>query len=302
MKKFIILLIFLFVNSNVLADKMTKSGFLNDKVSYSKEQKIDDPHNKILLIYNHGQTTHDGPSNDCAWKGGMKNMSSLVGKKVKDKEILVYLFCTGKLKGDDYKTLWNKKKFKEPYKGKPKLEKRLDANLKLIEDFVAQGFKKNQIFITGRSCGGWMTMMLLSRYKDIAAGGISFVPECYGRLTKAYKVKKVGVKDALKKFEKKDGPGPANMRQMQIDEIKKSSNLPVLVFTHPKDPFGGLVSDWVEEVSGVERIVISQDNKVNGKSCSVWGKPIKNYHDMDRANCFKEFNPKILDFIASKID
>ena len=145
-------------------------------------------------------------------------------------------------------------------------------------------------------------MMLLSRYQNIVAGGISFVPECYGRLTKAYKVKKVGVKDALKKFEKKDGPGPANMRQMQIDEIKKSSNLPVLVFTHPKDPFGGLVSDWVEEVSGIERIVISQDNKVNGKSCNVWGKPIKNYHDMDRATCFKEYNPKILDFIASKIN
>ena len=302
MKKFIILLIFLFVNSNVLADKMTKSGFLNDKVSYSKEQKIDDPHNKILLIYNHGQTTHDGPSNDCAWKGGMKNMSSLVGKKVKDKEILVYLFCTGKLKGDDYKTLWNKKKFKEPYKGKPKLEKRLDANLKLIEDFVAQGFKKNQIFITGRSCGGWMTMMLLSRYKDIAAGGISFVPECYGRLTKAYKVEKVGVEDALKKFKEKAGSGPANMRQRQIEEIKKGENLPVLVFTHPKDPFGGLVSDWVETISGVERIVISENNKVNGKSCNVWGKPIKNYHDMDRATCFKEFNPKILEFIASKID
>ena len=302
MKKLIILLIFLFVNSNVLADKMTKSGFLNDKVSYSKEQKIDDPHNKILLIYNHGQTTHDGPSNDCAWKGGMKNMSSLVGKKVKDKEILVYLFCTGKLKGDDYKTLWNKKKFKEPYKGKPKLEKRLDANLKLIEDFVAQGFKKNQIFITGRSCGGWMTMMLLSRYKDIAAGGISFVPECYGRLTKMYKVKKVGVEEALKKFKEKDGPGPANMRQKQIEEIKKSQNLPVLVFTHPKDPFGGLLSDWVEEISGVERIVISENNEVKGKSCNVWGKPIKNYHDMDRATCFKEFNPKILDFIASKID
>ena len=123
-------------------------------------------------------------------------------------------------------------------------------------------------------------MMLLSRYQNIVAGGISFVPECYGRLTKTYKVKKVGVKDALKKFEEKDGPGPANMRQMQIDEIKESSNLPVLVFTHPKDPFGGLVSDWVEEVSGVERIVISQDNKVNGKNCSVWGKPIKNYHDM----------------------
>ena len=58
----------------------------------------------------------------------------------------------------------------------------------------------------------------------------------------------------------------------------------------------------VEILTGVERVVISQDNKVNGKSCSVWGKPIKNYHDMDRANCFKEFNQKILDFIASRVD
>ena len=281
---------------------MTKSGFLTNKVGYLKDEKINDPHNKILVIYNHGQSTHDGPSSDCAWKGGMNNISSLVGKKIKDKEIVVYLFCTGKLKGDDHKRLWNKKKFTEPYKGKPKLEKRLDANLKLIEDFTAQGFKKDQIFLTGRSCGGWMTMMLLSRYQNIVAGGISFVPECYGRLTKAYKVKKVGVEEALKKFKEKEGSGPANMRQMQIDEIKKSPNLPVLVFTHPKDPFGGLVSDWVEEISGVERIVISQNNKVNEKSCNVWGKPIKNYHDMDRATCFKEYNPKILDFIASKVN
>ncbi|MDC0216161.1 hypothetical protein OAJ75_03625 [Candidatus Pelagibacter sp.] len=302
MKKIILLISIILFSTNVLADKMTKSGFLNDKVSYSKEQKIDNPQNKILLIYNHGQSTHDGPSSDCAWKGGMKNISSLVGKKIKDKGIVVYLFCTGKLKGDDYKRLWNKKKFKEPYKGKPKLEKRLDANLKIIEDFTTQGFKKDQIFLTGRSCGGWMTMMLLSRYQDIVAGGISFVPECYGKLTKMYKVKKIGVDEALKKFKEKDGSGPANMRQKQIDEIKKSKNLPVLVFTHPKDPFGGLLSDWVEEIPGVERIVISQDNTVNGKSCKVWGKSIKNYHDMDRATCFKEFNPKILDFIASKIN
>ena len=302
MRKIILLISIILFSTNALADKMTKSGFLSDKVSYSKEQKIDNPQNKILLIYNHGQSSHDGPSNDCAWKGGMKNISSLVGAKIKDKEIVVYLFCTGKLKGDDYKRLWNKKKFKEPYKGKPKLEKRLDANLKLIADFAAQGFKKNQIFLTGRSCGGWMTMMLLSRYQDIVAGGISFVPECYGKLTKMYKVKKIGVDEALKNFKEKDGSGPANMRQKQIDEIKKSKNLPVLVFTHPKDPFGGLLSDWVEEIPGVERIVISQDNKVNGKSCKVWGESIKNYHDMDRATCFKEFNPKILDFIASKIN
>ena len=89
MKKLLAILIIIFFNTNVLADKMTESGFLNNKVSYLKDQKINNPQNKILLIYNHGQTTHDGPSNDCAWKGGMNNMSSLVGKKVKDKEIVV---------------------------------------------------------------------------------------------------------------------------------------------------------------------------------------------------------------------
>ena len=301
MKKVFIILILICLTPTAYADKLKKNGFLTKEVNYSKEQNISDPKNKILLIYNHGQSSHDGPSNDCVWKGGMRNMASLVGEKIKDKEVLVYIFCTGKLKGDDYKRLWNKKKFKAPYKGKPKLEKRLDANLKLIDNFVSQGFKKNQIFITGRSCGGWMTMMLLARHPNIVAGGISYVPECYGRLTKAYKVKKVGVEDALKKFKEKAGTGPANMRQKQIEEIKKSENLPVLVFTHPKDPFGGLVSDWVEGISGVERIVVSEDNKVNGKSCKVWGDSIKDFHDIDRADCFQFYNSKILKFIESKI-
>jgi len=43
MKKIIAISIIIFFNTNVLADKMTKSGFLTDKVSYLKEQKIDNP-------------------------------------------------------------------------------------------------------------------------------------------------------------------------------------------------------------------------------------------------------------------
>ena len=121
MKKIFLLLSIILFCTSVLADKMTKNGFLSNKNGYAKVQKINDPENKILLIYNHGQSSHDGPSNDCVWKGGMRNMASLVGEKIKDKEVLVYIFCTGKLKGDDYKRLWNKKKFKAPYKGKPKL-------------------------------------------------------------------------------------------------------------------------------------------------------------------------------------
>ena len=178
MKKILLLLIAITFSTNLYADKLLKDGFLNNKMSYEKDQNINDPTNKIILIYNHGQKTHDGKSSDCVWKNGIRNFSSLVGEKVEGKEIMVYLLCTGKLAGDD-KTLWKKKKFKPPYKGKPKLEKRLDANLKLIDSFVSKGVPNAQIIMTGHSCGGWMTMMLLARYPDKVGGGISLMQACY---------------------------------------------------------------------------------------------------------------------------
>ena len=309
MKKILIILIAAaFVNS-AHADKLLKNGFLNNKMSYEKGQNINDPTNKIILIYNHGQEKHDAKSSDCVWKNGIRNFSSLVGEKVKGKEVMVYLLCTGKLEGDDVKRLWNKKKFKPPYKGKPKLEKRLDANLELIDSFVSKGVPNKQIILTGHSCGGWMTMMLLARYPDKVGGGISLMQACYGKISKENKVKKVGIDKALEKFRKKEGSGPADMRQAQIDEIKKSKNLPVLVFTHPKDPYDGLLSDWVEEIPGVQRIIISEDKTINGKKChriginngKKWKETVKKYHDMDMTDCFQYYNPTILQYIASRI-
>ena len=99
------------------------------------------------------------------------------------------------------------------------------------------------------------------------------------------------------------------MRQAQIDEIKKSKNLPVLVFTHPKDPYDGLLSDWVEEIPGVQRIIISEDKTINGKKCyriginngEKWKEPVKKYHDMDMTDCFQYYNPTILEYITSRI-
>ena len=304
-----ILVLFVLFQTPIYADKLLKNGFLSTEMDYAKEQNIVDPNNKIILIYNHGQDNHDKASKNCVWKNGIRNFSSIVGEKVNDKEIMVYLLCTDNLSGDDYKRLWDKKKFKPPYKGKPKLEKRLDANLELIDSFVSKGVPNKQIIMTGHSCGGWLTMMLMSRYPDKVGGGISLMQACYGKISKNFKAKKVGVEKALEKFRKKDGDGPADMRQKQLDEIKKSKNLPVLVFTHPKDPFDGLLSDWVEEIPGIKRIIISEDKTINGKSCSriginngkEWKEPVKDYHDMDMTDCFQYYNPTILDFIASRI-
>ncbi len=308
MKKYLLsfLIIFLF-SSPLHADKLLKSGFLSGEWKLNTDFEVKDSKNKILIIYNHGQDDHDKPSKNCVWKNNIRNFASLSGKKIKDKEVLVYLFCTDHLAGDDWKRLW-KKKFDFPYKGTTKLDKRVKANLDLIKKFVDLGVQKNQIFLAGQSCGGWATMMLISKYPEKVAGGITTHPACYGELSKKYKVKKVGIEKALENFKKKK-PGPAVLRENQIKDISKAKNLPVLVFTHPKDPYEGLLSDWVEEIPGVKRIVISEDFKINNKMCNRiginngerWKEKVKNGHYMALGDCFQYFNPTILDFIESKI-
>ena len=235
-------------------------------------------------------------------------MDSLVGEKVNEKEIMVYIFCTNHLAEDDWKRLWKKKKFKPPYKGVTKLEKRLNANLELIDKFVSMGISNKQIIITGQSCGGWMSLMLVSKYLDKIGGAITTMHACYGEITRDFKVKKRGIEKALEKFRKKEGDGPADLRKKQINEIKQSNNLPVLVFTHPMDPYEGLLSDWVEEIPGVQRIIISEDLKINGKKCKriginngkKWSEPVKNAHYIIMGDCFQYYNPVILEYIASR--
>jgi len=197
MKKIFSFLIIITLMTPVYADRLLKDNFLNSKMGYAKEQNILDPKNKIILIFNHGQQDLDRSSKDCVWKNGIRNFSSLVGEKINGKEIMVYLLCTDHLAGDDYKNLWKKKKFQPPYKGITKLDKRVNANLKIIDNFLEKGVPKNQIILTGHSCGGWLTLMLMAKYPDKVGGGISLMQACYGKLSKRAKVKKVGVDKAL---------------------------------------------------------------------------------------------------------
>ena len=55
MKKILLLLIAITFSTNLYADKLLKNGFLNNKMSYAEDRNINDPTNKIILIYNHGQ-------------------------------------------------------------------------------------------------------------------------------------------------------------------------------------------------------------------------------------------------------
>ena len=309
MKKILLILIFLTISNIVYANgKILKSGFITKSASVKEGMNIDDPKNKIIIIYNHGQNTNDeAKKNECIWVNQIINKASLVDKEINGKKIMVYNFCTNDFAGDMSlkKHWWNSK---TPYVGKHKLDKRIERNLELVEKFVSIGVPRKQIIISGHSCGGLLTLMLLSAYPEKVGGGISYMQACFGKLSKTYKVKKVGPEKALEKFAKKY-PGPAQLRVKQINNIKQSDNVSVLAFTHPKDKWEGLLSDWLEEVPGVKRIVISEDYKIKGKSCVVkgddWEENVsarKNPgHEMNQGLCFQYYNPEILNFIASRL-
>ncbi len=308
MKKLLLILIFLIVSNTVYANgKILKSGFITKSASVKEGMNIDDPKNKIIIIYNHGQNRNDKAiKSECVWINQIINQASLVDEEINGKKIMVYNFCSNDFAGDmSLKKGWN---FKTLYKGKHKLDKRIEKNLKLVEKFVKIGVPRKQIIVSGHSCGGLLTLMLLAAHPDKVGGGISYMQACFGKLSSKYKVKKVGPEEAIAKYAKKR-PGGAELRQRQIDDIKKSNSVPVLAFTHPKDKYEGLLSDWLEEVPGVKRIVISEDFKINGKTCVVkgdnWQEKVSERsnggHEMNMGLCFQYYNPEILEYIASRL-
>ena len=55
----------------------------------------------------------------------------------------------------------------------------------------------------------------------------------------------------------------------------------------------------------IDRVVISENFKINGESCkkkhASETEPVKKGHDMDQGLCFQYYNPKILNYISSRI-
>ena len=247
---FAFLIIYTFFITNVYSDAIKKSGFIDPKVKIIKSEEIEDPKNKIIIIYNHGQNSLDNKGKDCTWIGSLRNKASLVNNEVNGKSILVYNLCTNKLDGDEPSNWWGSGSI---YKGKTKLDKRVEANLELVEKFVSKGVPRKQIFITGHSCGGLTTLLFLTRHPDKVGGGISYMHACFGKLSNQYKVKKVGVEKALNKFKKKY-PGPYELRERQLNEIESRIDMELSEYHYKRE-------SWIEAKSKLERMT----NELNEK-------------------------------------
>ena len=317
MKKFLIIItLSLILGGNAYANSkevIKTDGFLiptnkwKDKIKINENFQVNNPKDKIIIIYNHGSDGNDVKLKHCFWRSELRNWAQLAGDNIDGKEIMIYVHCQGQLEGDlgaklGKTGMWMKK-WEGPYPGTSKMDRRVEGNLKVIKKFVKMGVPKKQIFMSGHSCGGWATLRLTAKYMEEVGGGISLMPACFWNLSKKYKVKKVGYEKAMEKFHKKY-PGMAQWRQDQIDIIKEG-NAPVLIFTHPMDAYEGLTSDWMDDVPNFKRVVVSEKKKINGKKCKVagsnWEEPLKNAHIIDFADCFMQYHPMIKEYIASRL-
>ena len=96
MKKILLVTIFSILLTPLYArpnEKVTKSGFISKKNIHpvKNDFNINDPKNKIIVIYNHGQNKNDFVSG-CSWVAMLRNHASLIDQEVNGKKIMVYNF------------------------------------------------------------------------------------------------------------------------------------------------------------------------------------------------------------------
>ena len=337
MKK-LFLTIFILLNLSTIANaRDCKSDHINGNVFiYSDGKKvkvikgdIPDPTNKIIMIHNKG----GWKVKNNQWAGECrdflpKQLGQLSGTIIKGKELVLMLNgnlhkaggtdgydCARKFKGA-YHQPWYDCVLKNWA-----LPKRVNVNKELIDQLVSKGTPRNQIFMSGHSCGGMDTLRHKGLHPEDFNATIAFMPNCWDR--------------------KPDTP----FRKMQIDELKSFKRIDALVFHSPVDGERGWHNggDWMKKdignIPGINWIDTpghtGKDIVVNGKKCRIrekmqngWGETwpedrekitsVKQFVKVDEKlykemkkkaaghhlifySCFKYYHPEIIKFIESKI-
>ena len=120
-------------------ESIKKDGFViptnkwKDKIKIDENFQVNNPEDKIIIIFNHGSDVNDVKSKNCIWVRDLRNMAQLAGDKINGKEIMVYIHCQGQLEGDLGAKLgkigmWMKK-WEGPYPGTSKMDRRVEGNL-----------------------------------------------------------------------------------------------------------------------------------------------------------------------------
>ena len=240
MKKIFLIIIFLFVTSNIFAntleykglEKLSKNNtFMNDKGKPYSMEEISDKKNSLVIIYNHG-SIQDHKQDSCKakpkfgyiWDAAVvPAILKLHNKKINGLEVKIYRVCSG-VKGMPVKI---QKKYRKELKSKGKINlvdehkniKRQNIILNEVENLKNLGF--DNIILSGYSAGGWSSLVLQSRHPEKIIGTIAFNPAFAGP----------------KKEWQKKYPEWGAFREDSVNKFNKADKINAIVFAHKDDIF-----------------------------------------------------------------
>ena len=299
MKKILILIIFLIINTNSYADKrfekdLKKLSKLNSFVdSQGNHYKLDeniDKESTIILIYTHGSSGNKLQGCKNKWFQIPPTVYQLDGIKIKDFTIKTYQLCSG-ARGwtqNERDLFWstydaNNQDINSVLNLKDKngvlLINKWNSSMKRkvmklkIDEFKELGF--NNIVLSGHSAGGWESLILKSNFSSEIDGVIAFHPARSGKFAKT----------------KKPHNGWVNWRKYKISLIRVEKLENVLVYAHEKDKFENTKTlKFLSESKNVKFLDVS-DTKCKGKITTA------GYHAISISDCFASQDPRAKEII-----
>ncbi len=286
MRKILILIIFLLINSNTLADKKFEkdlkkiskdSAFIDNTGKIYSVDKIDNKENTILVIYTHG-ALGDQKLDKCLSKWNLVPhvIRNLHNKKINNFEVKIYRLCSG-VRG------WSKSEQDKMWKHHEKTGKlnlkdskgeflitkqKQNQKLKVIENtivkFADNGFKN--IILAGHSSGGWQSLKIQSNNTNLIDGVIGLHPGAGGTVKN-----------------RKEWPWWEDIRYYGFGDFTK---LNAIIITHDKDNYNS-PNDYslLKKSNDIEFINIS-DSKCK-KNATLGG-----YHGLALTKCYADEEKK----------
>ena len=282
MRQILILIIFLLINTNTLADKKFEkdlkkiskdNAFIDNTGKIYSVDKIDNKENTILVIYTHG-AMGDQKLDKCLSKWNLvpQVIRNLHNKKINNFEVKIYRLCSG-VRG------WSKSEQDKMWKHHKKTgnlglkdskgeflitKQKQNQKLKVIENtinkFADNGFKN--IILAGHSSGGWQSLKIQSNDDNLIDGVIGLHPGAGGTVKN-----------------RKEWPWWEEIRYYGFGDFTK---LNAIIITHDKDNYNS-PNDYslLKKSNDVEFVNIS-DSKCKKKAT------LGGYHGLALTKCFAD--------------
>ena len=291
MRQILILIIFLLINTNTLADKKFEkdlkkiskdSAFIDNAGKIYSVDKIDNKENTILVIYTHG-AMGDQKLDKCLSKWNLvpQVIRNLHNKKINNFEVKIYRLCSG-VRG------WSKSEQDKMWKHHEKTgnlslrdsrgeflinNQKQNRKLKVIENtiykFADSGFKN--IILAGHSSGGWQSLKIQSNNDNLIDGVIGLHPGAGGTVKN-----------------RKEWPWWEDIRYYGFGDFTK---LNAIIITHDKDNYNS-PNDYslLKKSNNVEFVNIS-DSKCKKKTT------LGGYHGLALTKCYADEEKKRKDLV-----